>query len=160
MTSRSLPALKMLTSGPGLQDNCLVSNSTVPNLLGQIDLQQSFDCYFLEGFLSTLQDTMSLSLPFGVEKVLETYPVELIEALFLFSSFLLSLPFSLSFPSSHFYGAYTTCFVLHVGQVWRYKVNLTYSHTPEAFTGEGTILSFLSSAGFPFDDVPGECASG
>lgn len=55
---------------------------------------------------------MNLSLPFGIEKALEAYPVELIEALSPFSSFLLLLPSSLSFPSSHFYGAHTTHLVL------------------------------------------------
>jgi len=35
---RSLPALKMLTSGPSLLDNWPVSNSTFLKLLGQVDL--------------------------------------------------------------------------------------------------------------------------
>lgn len=48
---RPLPALKMLTSGPSLLDNCPVSNSTYLKLIGQANLQYSLDWVFVFVFV-------------------------------------------------------------------------------------------------------------
>ena len=97
---------------------------------------------------------MNLLLPLGVEQVPETFPVELTEALSYSTLFPICafLPLFLDHTSTEHIPCETYQVCARFGDN---KLNLIVSHTPEAFTGEGTKSSFLSSAVFSW-----ECAGG